>query len=120
MRIFNKPPAARQEKDIFKDIDTLVQENYPCDENQHPIFKKFGVRIGGVADCWILKDNWQSLPEIDKWKYVAYCALYWEDRYRYWYEKKLYQEYLDYLFETAKQRPEFMETYNLLKEKENK
>lgn len=120
MKIFDTPPVPPKDKDIFKDVNTLVKKSYPEYENQHPLFKKFGTRTGGMCDTWIFKKGWESLPEVDKWKYVAYCALYWQKQYEYWLDKIEYENYLNYLLETAKTHPEFMETYNLLKEKENK
>ena len=119
MRIFSEPPKKiKSNKEIFKSINKLVEENYPSNENDHPIFKQFGRRTGGMADTWLLKKDWKLNSEADKWKYVAYCALYWEERYRYWYESLQYETYKNYLLETAKEHPEFMETYNFLVEKE--
>ena len=79
MRVFNKVPKRPIEKEIFeKDINTLVKENYPLHEGQHPLFELFGTRTGGFCDTWLYTKDWQNLPEIDKWKYVALCALYWQ------------------------------------------
>jgi hypothetical protein len=114
MQIFSKPPQRPNEDEIFnKTVDELVEESYPDHEGQHPLFKKFGVRTGGICDTWLYTKDWQDLPEIDKWKYIALCALYWEKQYEYWYEKKEYQEYLNHLL-----KHNFMEQYNYLKEQE--
>ena len=118
MKIFSSPPILPKDKDIFKDVNTLVKKSFPDHEGQHPLFKKFGTRTGGICDTWLFKKGWESLPEVDKWKYIAYCALYWKEQYKYWLEREEYKEYLSYLLEISKTKPEFIETYNSLKEKE--
>ena len=68
----------------FNNVNELVKECYPNGEYQHPIFAKFGTRTGGICDTWLLNDTWRSLPDIDKWKYVALCSLYWNKRHEQW------------------------------------
>ncbi len=116
MRIFNKPPEKPNEDFFQMSADDIIikEDIYPDHEGQHPLFEKFGTRTGGICDTWYRWKNWEELPEIDKWKYIALCSLYWEKQYKYWYEKKEYQEYLNHLLEHN-----FMEQYNYLKEQEN-
>ena len=98
MKIFNSPPTPPKEENIFiDDVDKLVMQVYPEHEGQHPLFKKFGTRTGGICDIWDRTSNWKNLSELEKWKYVALCSLYWEKMYAYWYEKKEYEEYLKYV-----------------------
>lgn len=33
MRIFDSPPVPKKDEDIFKDVNSLVKENYPSDES---------------------------------------------------------------------------------------
>ena len=118
MKIFAEPPRPPKNEDIFKDVNSLVEKSFPNCESDNPIFRKFGTRTGGMIDTWILNKNWKSFSNEDKWKYVAYCALYWQEQYKYWLEQEEYEQYLSYLLETGKEHPEFLNTYNLLKEKE--
>lgn len=98
MQIFSKAPRHPDEDEIFnKTVDELVEESYPDHEGQHPLFKKFGVRTGGIYDTWLYTKDWQDLPEVDKWKYIALCALYWEKQYAYWLDKKEFNQYLEHL-----------------------
>lgn len=100
MRIFDKPPRYPREAEILdKTVDELVLKSYPNFEGQHPIFRKFGVRTGGTNDTWLYTEDWQTLSEVEKWKYVALCALWWENMYRYWSEKEEFNQYLEYLRE---------------------
>ena len=97
MRFFNKAPARPKEEDIFiDDVDRLVLQTYPEHEGQHPLFKKFGTRTGGICDTWSRTNDWKNLTETEKWKYVALCALYWEHQYQYWNECREYEEFLKY------------------------
>ena len=97
MRFFNHVPIKPEDKDIFiDDVDKLVLQVYPDYEGQHPLFKKFGTRTGGICDTWLRTDNWKNLSELEKWKYVALCSLYWEKTYEYWLECKEYNEFLTY------------------------
>ena len=78
-----------KDSEIFvDDVDELVLQCYPDHEGQHDLLKKFGVRTGGICDGWWFNDEWRSLPELDKWRYVAYCSLYWLRWYEYWFYKK--------------------------------
>lgn len=98
MKIFNKAPRHPDEDEIFnKTVDELVEESYPDHEGQHPLFKKFGVRTGGICDTWLYTKDWQDLPEIDKWKYIALCALYWKKQYAYWLDEEEFSQYLEHL-----------------------
>ena len=84
MRYFSLPPTPPNEKEIFiDDVDKLVMQTYPDHEGQHPLFKKFGTRTGGFTDAWVRTQDWQNLPEVEKWKYVALCSLYWQEVYQY-------------------------------------
>lgn len=97
MRFFNHAPIKPKDEDIFIDnVDKLVLQVYPEYEDQHPLFKKFGTRTGGVCDTWLRTNNWKDLSELEKWKYVALCSLYWEKTYEYWLECKEYNEFLTY------------------------
>lgn len=69
---------------LFKSVDTLVKESYPHYEAQHPLFKKFGTRTGGICDTWFFNDKWKDYPEELKWKYVALCNYYWLQEYKKW------------------------------------
>lgn len=117
MRIFSKPPKPQEDKYKWK-LDKLLDDSYPSDEHDHQIFKKFGVRTGGIADTWLFKKDYKNHTDAEKWEYIARCALYWLGEYMYWLDKKEYEEYKTYLLETAKKRPEFMETYDYLVEQE--
>ena len=87
MRFFDHVPTEPKDEDIFiDDVDKLVLQVYPDYEGQHPLFKKFGTRLR--------TDNWKNLSELEKWKYVALCSLYWEKTYKYWLERKEYNESL--------------------------
>ena len=70
--------------DLFKSVDTLVEESFPYYEGQHPLFEKFGVRTGGICDTWLLNNKWKDYPEELKWKYVALCSYYWLHEYKKW------------------------------------
>lgn len=106
--VFSHPPTEPKDEDIFiDDVDLLVKKSYPNDEGQHPLFKKFGIRTGGICETWLYTENWEQLEEVDKWKYVALCALYWEKQYEYWYEQKEYKQYKDQLKEWANKNPAF-------------
>ncbi len=95
MRFFDHVPIKPKDEDIFiDDVDKLVLQVYPDHESQHPLFKKFGTRTGGFVDTWLRTDNWENLSELEKWKYVALCSLYWEKTYKYWLECKEYNESL--------------------------
>ena len=95
IKIFTNPPEAPNEKEIFiDDVDKLVEQVCPFHEGQHPLFKKFGVRISGICDFWERTKNWKELSELEKWKYVALCSLYWEKMYQYWDDKKEYELYI--------------------------
>ena len=76
--------------DDFLECVEKVVESYPDDEGQHPLFKKFDVRTGGLYDTWIYTKDWNQLSETEKWKYVALCALSWKKQYEYWLEKEEY------------------------------
>lgn len=116
MRIFDKPP--KKENRYKMSMKKLLDESYPWKEDDHPIFKKFGTRTGGFADTWLFKKDYENHTDAEKWEYIARCALYWLEEHKYWEECKEYREYKEYLLETAKKRPEFMETYNYLVEQE--
>lgn len=120
MHYFNQPPIKPKDEDIFiDDVNLLVKKSYPNYENQHPLFKKFGVRAGGICDTWLYTKNWEQLEEIDKWKYVALCALYWKEQYKYWNEQEEYEQYKNYLKEQSNRNPAFLTTLHKLEEKEN-
>lgn len=98
MIISSSPPIPPKEEDIFiDDVDKLVIQVYPNHEGQHALFKKFGARTGGICDTWYRTSDWKNLSELEKWKYVALCSLYWEKMYSYWYEKEEYEKYLKYI-----------------------
>lgn len=98
MRFFTQAPVKPNDEDIFiDDVDKLVLQVYPDYEGQHPLFKKFGIRTGGICDTWLRTDDWKDLSETEKWKYVALCSLYWEKTYEYWFECKEYNEFLTYI-----------------------
>lgn len=119
MRVFSEPPKPEDTDYIFTtDINDLVEECFPNHEGQHPIFKKFGVRYAGICDSWYYTKDWKDLPELEKWKYVALCSLYWQKQYENWYEKSQYELYKHQLLEWAEIKPEFLETYNRLIEME--
>lgn len=110
MQIFSKAPKHPDENEIFsKTVDELVEESCPDHEGQHPLFKKFGVRTGGIYDTWLYTKDWRDLPEIDKWKYVALCALYWEKQYAYQVDEEHFNKYLEHLKEHG-----FTEQYEYL------
>lgn len=112
-------PIEPKDEDIFiDDVDTLVRQNYSCYEGQHPLFKKFGERTGGINDTWIYTKDWPSLPEVEKWKYVAFCALYWEAQYKYRYDQENYYKYKEQVKKWSEQNPEFLKTLKILEEKE--
>lgn len=71
--------------------DEIIEKEitYPNYEGQHPLFRHFGVRTGGICDTWIQTEEWRELPEADKWRYIALCALYWGQNYEYWYDKAI-------------------------------
>ena len=78
-----------KDSEIFvDDVDELVLQCSPGHEGQHELLKKFGVRTGGYYDGWWFNDKWRSLPDEDKWRYVAYCSLYWYRWYKYWFYKE--------------------------------
>lgn len=78
IEFFESPPKPFHERHIFnKTIDEFVKRSFPNCEGQHPLFQKFGVRTGGICDCWHFISGWESFPEIEKWKYVALCQKYW-------------------------------------------
>lgn len=119
MHYFKQPPIEPKKEDIFiDDVDLLVQNSFPEYEGQHPLFKKFGTRTGGIYDTWLYTENWKQLEEIDKWKYVALCALYWEKQYEYWYEQEQYKQYKIKLKEWSNKNPDFLKTLQELEEKE--
>lgn len=119
MDYFSQPPIAPKDEDIFiDDVDFLVKKSYPYHEGQHPLFKKFGVRTGGICDTWLYTKNWEQLEEVDKWKYVALCALYWEKQYMYWYEQEKYKQYKKQLKEWSNKNPAFLTTLHKLEQKE--
>lgn len=121
MIVFDSPPREPDEKEIFiDDIDKLVLRCYPNHEGQHPIFEKFGFRTGGLCDNWQRTKDWKQLPEIEKWKYVALCSLYWENMYEYWLDKERYEVYKNHLRESAKKKPEFKITLKELEAKETR
>ena len=108
-------PKRPKEEDIFiDDINTLVEQNFPDYEGQLPLFKKFGTRTGGFIDTWVPTKDWKNLPEIEKWKYVAYCALYWEAQYKYWYECDEFKIYKEKVKEWAKGNPQFLTTLKIM------
>lgn len=119
MRIFNKPPHKPSDHPDFFNMtaNEIIEKElvYPDYEGQHPLFEKFGVRTGGICDVWVQIEEWKSLPEKDKWKYIALCALYWEQQYKYWLEKAEYREYLAELKANGQ-----IERYNSLKGQEEK
>lgn len=98
MRIFSKPPEKPKDKFFNMTANEIIEKQviFPLHEGQHPLFKKFGVRTGGICDQWLLNENWRQFSEAEKWKYIALCALYWENQYKYWREQKEYEEYLNY------------------------
>lgn len=115
MTVFSSPPKPRDIDYIFiADVDDLVRENYPDHEGQHPLFKKFGIRSGGICDCWYFHDGWENFSELEKWKYIALCSLYWEKQYQNWLDKRDYELYKLELIEWSKKKPEFLDTYNRL------
>lgn len=119
MTCFTHPPVKPKDEDIFiDDVNLLVQMSYPDYEGQHPLFKKFGTRTGGINDTWLYTKDWEQLDEVDKWKYVALCALYWQKQYAYWCDKKDYQHYKELLKEWGKNNPAFLETLKQLEEEE--
>lgn len=87
MGIYKEPSEHPDFFDMTADEIIEKEITYPDYEGQHPLFQHFGVRTGGICDVWLQSDEWRELPEVDKWKYIALCALYWEQRYRYWCEK---------------------------------
>lgn len=98
MTIFSEPPKKPKNEFFNMNANEIIQKQiiYPFHEGQHPLFKKFGVRTGGMLDQWLLNKGWEHFSETEKWKYIALCALYWEYQYRYWYQQKEYEEYLNY------------------------
>lgn len=67
----------------FGNVNELVKEVHPFHEGQYPLFKKFGFStVGQVVETWVPSDEWRSLPDIDKWKYVALCSLFWLKEYQ--------------------------------------
>ena len=63
MIVYSKPPKRKSNKEIFKSVNELVEENYPNCENDHSIFKRFGMRTGGICDTWVLKKDWKLTPK---------------------------------------------------------
>lgn len=125
MIIFDDPPREPDEKEIFiDDVDRLVLRCYPDHEGQHPIFEKFGMRTGGMYDTWLYTKDWRQLPEIEKWKYVALCSLYWESMYEYRYNQREYAEYKNHLWEMKEKHPELsteiLKTLKYLQKKEQR
>ena len=121
MYYFKHPPLKPKDEDIFiDDVNLLVKTSYPSYEGQHPLFKKFGIRTGGICDTWLYTKNWEQLDEVDKWKYVALCALYWENQYKYWLEKEEYEQYKIQLKDLSIKNPAFLDTLKKLEEEEKK
>jgi hypothetical protein len=98
MRIFSKPPKEPKNEFFNMNANEIIEKQiaFPSHEGQHPLFKKFGVRTGGICDQWLLNENWRQFSETEKWKYIALCALYWKSQYQYWYDRKEYEQYLNY------------------------
>lgn len=119
MYYFNHPPVVPKDEDIFiDDVNLLVKTSSPSYEGQHPLFKKFGTRTGGIYDTWLYTENWEQLDEVEKWKYVALCALYWEKQYEYRYEQEGYKQYKSQLKEWSIKNPAFLDTLQKLEEEE--
>lgn len=97
---------------LFKSVDTLVEESYPHYEAQHPLFEMFGTRTGGICDTWLLNDKWKDYPEELKWKYVALCNYYWLQEYKKWDD--------DNMNEINKLKDKIFELERKLKEMEKK
>ena len=112
------PERPKEEEIFLDDIDTLVEKVYPSHEGQMPLFKKFGTRTGGICDCWLYTKDWKELPEIEKWKYVAYCALYWEAQYEYWFEQERFKNKKIQVKEWAEKNPEFLKTLEVMEASE--
>lgn len=99
---------------FYKSVDELVKMSYPSYEGQHPLFQKFGVRTGGICDYWQFISGWETFPEIEKWEYVALCAIYWNEFITCKEDWEDYDIYLEFL----KERGDF-EEYKRLKNLEN-
>lgn len=91
---------SENEEIIFhKTVDELVEISFPHYEGQHPLFQKFGVRTSGICDCWQFISGWKNFPEIEKWKYIALCAIYWREFNKWKKDWEDYDIYLDFLEE---------------------
>lgn len=84
---------------FHKTLDKLVQESHPNNEKDHPIFEKFGMRTKDELRIWKFNNNWKNFSEIEKWKYIALCAIYWNEFIKWLKDYNDYDIYLDYLKE---------------------
>ena len=48
---------------------------------------------------WKFNNNWKNFSEIEKWKYIALCAIYWNEFIKWLKDYNDYDIYLDYLKE---------------------
>lgn len=120
MIIFSSPPKRKLDTEIFiDDVDFLVEQNFPHDEKQHPIFPLFGERAYGCwNNSWVPTENWRELPEVLKWKYVALCERYWRCVYEYYNDKTYYEQYKEELKELSKKYPMLLDTLKHLEQLE--
>lgn len=112
------PERPKEEEIFLDDIDLLVEKTVPEHEGQLPLFEKFGTRIGGICDRWVYTKDWKELPEIEKWQYVAYCALFWKAQYQYWYYEERFENDKMRVKEWAKKNPEFLKTLEIMEQNE--
>lgn len=55
-------------------------------ENIFEVFGKYGHSFFGIADGFKW-DNLESLTELDAYKMIALCSMYWEAKYKKWFHE---------------------------------
>lgn len=57
-------------------------------ETVFDVIYKYGYTICGIYDGFEWKNNLKEITELDAWKIIALCSIYWEKLYKEWLEKE--------------------------------
>lgn len=107
MKIFGSPPKRKQLDYNNIDVNQLVRESNPTDllfNSKIKIEPKFGnYRCTNCAEGFDFHsyEEIAKIDELDKWKFIALCALQDLYNHKYYLDKIYYEEYKKYLAENG-------------------
>lgn len=120
MYVFSKPPVEKKLDFDNINVDELVKEAAPPLEGcgREP-FESFGDYFFlSQTEGYHLRADYKDMDELEKWKYIALCNTYWLYSYKWYNDKKHYEEYKVQLKEWAKKNPDFLITLEELEKQE--